>query len=409
MCCRPNVKALSNRFLFWVHQAVHRFILNAVILSRRRPSFPFRCTILGSSYGIAIFHDSQSSMQLSRKRPFRKTIASEGDTVIVSFGKNDTMIVKLLRDDTTQLKFGALKHNDVIGKPYGSRIKTSRGHVHVLALDPTIWSASLPHRTQIIYPTDASMIVGRLDLVPGSRVMEAGTGSGALTHALAQAVWPTGCVRTFDFHQERVNRAKMEFEEHEIADIVQVEQLDVLTEGFPTVGSPYNPDGVHAVMIDFPEPWVVIPRLSDCFSTSGGRICIFSPCIEQVQKSCDALRSSNFTDVEVMECVQRTYDFVHTVLNVPNLGQCDAQSLLNGTYVYKRTKTEPTEVSTDGDRVEDEKKPKPSFDRHLLPPPPKYVTSTRNAAQDEKSKSSQHADGSWEAYPKVSVFPFLKH
>ncbi|VDK88017.1 unnamed protein product [Dibothriocephalus latus] len=326
-------------------------------------------------------------MQPPRKRPFRKTIASEGDTVIISFGKNDTMIMRLLRGDITQLKFGALKHNDVIGKPYGSRINTSRGHVYLLALDPALWSASLPHRTQIIYPTDASMIVGRLDLVPGSRVMEAGTGSGALTHALAQAVWPTGCVRTFDFHQERVNRARVEFEQHEIADIVHVEQLDVLTEGFPTVGSPYNPEGVHAVMIDLPEPWVVIPRLSDCFTTSGGRVCIFSPCIEQVQKSCDALRASNFADIEVLECVQRTYDFVHTVLN--------------------KSKVEPAEVPRDGDQIEDEKKPKPFFDRHLFPPPPKYVTSTRNAVRDERSKGMQHADGSWEAYPKVSALFFF--
>ncbi|VDN98802.1 unnamed protein product [Rodentolepis nana] len=86
------------------------------------------------------------------------------------------------------------------------------GRMTVLALDPAIWALSLPHRTQIIYPTDASMIVGQLDLVPGSRVLEAGTGSGALTHALAQAVWPSGHVSTFDFHEERMERARAEFE-----------------------------------------------------------------------------------------------------------------------------------------------------------------------------------------------------
>lgn len=93
-----------------------------------------------------------------------------------------------------------------------TQITTSIGRVVILALDPIIWSFSLPHRTQIIYPPDASMIVGQLDLVPGSRVLEAGTGSGALTHALAQAVWPNGRVSTFDFHEERVKRAREEFE-----------------------------------------------------------------------------------------------------------------------------------------------------------------------------------------------------
>ncbi|VDM32748.1 unnamed protein product [Hydatigera taeniaeformis] len=259
------------------------------------------------------------------KRPFRKNIAAEGDTVIVTYCKNEIQLIKLRRGATTQNKCGAIKHNDVIGKPYGSRIATSVGRVVILALDPAIWAISVPHRTQIIYPIDASMIVGQLDLVPGCRVLEAGTGSGALTHALAQAVWPTGHVFTFDFHQERVGRAIMEFEvrtsEHGLKDVVSVEHRDVLSDGFPEAGSPLNPDGCHAIMIDLPEPWIVIPTIAKCFTSSGGRVCVFSPCIEQVQKTCTNLRSAGFSDIEVIECISRNYDPVHTVLNVPNLGE----------------------------------------------------------------------------------------
>lgn len=57
------------------------------------------------------------------------------------------------------------------------------------------------------------------------------------------------------------------------------------------------------------------------FIILGGRVCVFSPCIEQVQKSCDNLRSAGFTHIEVLECVSRNYDFVHSVLNVPNFGK----------------------------------------------------------------------------------------
>lgn len=92
------------------------------------------------------------------------------------------------------------------------QISTSCGHVHILPFDAVLWSHSLPHRTQIIYPPDASVIVGGLDLVPGKRVLEAGTGSGSLTHFLAQAVWPSGRVRSFEFHVGRVDRATQEFE-----------------------------------------------------------------------------------------------------------------------------------------------------------------------------------------------------
>ena len=43
-------------------------------------------------------------------------------------------------------------------------------------------------------------------------VLESGTGSGSLTHALARAISPTGHVHTFDFHQQRADEAAAEFE-----------------------------------------------------------------------------------------------------------------------------------------------------------------------------------------------------
>lgn len=57
------------------------------------------------------------------------------------------------------------------------------------------------------------------------------------------------------------------------------------------------------------------------FSYLGGRMCAFSPCIEQVQRTCDNLRSSGFSNIEVLECVSRNYDFVHSILSVPNFGK----------------------------------------------------------------------------------------
>lgn len=48
-------------------------------------------------------------------------------------------------------------------------------------------------------------------------VLESGTGSGSLTHALARAVSPTGHVHTFDFHEQRATEAAVEFERYEMS------------------------------------------------------------------------------------------------------------------------------------------------------------------------------------------------
>ena len=59
--------------------------------------------------------------------------------------------------------------------------------------------------------------------------------------------------------------------------------------------------------MDLPRPWVVIPSVHDAL-IGNGKFCGFSPCIEQVQKTCEALRSFGFMDIYTIEVLNRPYD-----------------------------------------------------------------------------------------------------
>ena len=72
----------------------------------------------------------------------------------------------------------------------------------------------------------------RLCLVPGSKVVESGTGSGSLSVSLAKAIIPEGNLYTFEFNESRVVKAKEDFERLGIAENVTVTHRDVLSEGF---------------------------------------------------------------------------------------------------------------------------------------------------------------------------------
>ena len=103
-----------------------------------------------------------------------RDIISEGDTVILHLGSNNMSTLQIKKDSSYQTKYGCLRHNDIIGKQFGSKVKCPKGYIYALRPTPELWTINLPHRTQILYATDISMVIMQLDLKPGSIVVESG-------------------------------------------------------------------------------------------------------------------------------------------------------------------------------------------------------------------------------------------
>jgi len=103
-----------------------------------------------------------------------KDIIEYGDTVIIYMGYDNMIQFRVEKKATHQTKFGAVKHDSLVGRRFGCKLSCSRGYVYVLHPTPELWTINLPHRTQILYSTDISMITTQLDLKPGSIVIEAG-------------------------------------------------------------------------------------------------------------------------------------------------------------------------------------------------------------------------------------------
>ena len=101
-------------------------------------------------------------------------VIENGDTVILYFGFDNMQQILLKSSQVHQTKYGALKHDDLIGKRYGDKVSCSKGWVFVLKATPELWTLTLPHRTQILYACDISTITMQLDLRPGSIVIESG-------------------------------------------------------------------------------------------------------------------------------------------------------------------------------------------------------------------------------------------
>ncbi|KAJ7345217.1 hypothetical protein JRQ81_001167 [Phrynocephalus forsythii] len=247
---------------------------------------------------------------------YEKTI-KEGDTVIIFLGHESMFPVKVQDGGKTQTKYGVIRHStDLIGKQYGSKVTCSKGGwVYVLHPTPELWTLNLPHRTQILYSTDISLITMMLELKPGSVVCESGTGSGSLSHAIIRTIAPTGHLYTVEFHQQRAEKATEEFREHKVDHLVTVKNQDVCKNGFGVTGV------ADAVFLDIPSPWEAIGHAKEALKCEGGRICSFSPCIEQVQRTCLALQEHGFTEINTSEILLRVYNVKTISLQIPDLGR----------------------------------------------------------------------------------------
>ncbi len=71
---------------------------------------------------------------------------------------------------------GVINHKDVVGKEYGSTIKTNKGK-YIYLLEPTIHDYIMKSQrsTQIVYPKDLGYIAARTGLQSGQKVVEIGT------------------------------------------------------------------------------------------------------------------------------------------------------------------------------------------------------------------------------------------
>ncbi|KAI8069509.1 tRNA methyltransferase complex GCD14 subunit-domain-containing protein [Gongronella butleri] len=223
------------------------------------------------------------------------------------YHRDNQVAVTIKAGEELNNRFGAFMHDDIIGKEYGSRIvsRNAKGYIYVLHPTPELWTMVVPHRTQILYLPDISFISLYLDMKPGSHVLECGTGSGSFSHSIARTVAPHGKLYTFEYHGNRAMTARNEFEAHGLGDIITLEHRDVCKNGFGLK------DAVNCAFLDLPAPWEAIGSAKEAFKQHRtGKICTFSPCIEQVSRSVQALYDHGFVDITMFECLMREHNTV---------------------------------------------------------------------------------------------------
>jgi len=221
----------------------------------------------------------------------------EGEYVLLYLDQRRTYLVKVESGKTFHTHKGFVKLDDLIGKDYGSTIASSLG-VRFTILKPLLrdYVMKSARRTQIIYPKDIALIILFSGIGPGSRVVEAGTGTGALTTALAHYVKPDGRVYSYEVRGEFIETAEKNLRRAGLTPFVELKNKDITTG--------IDEDEVDAVILDMATPWLVVPHAYKSLKPCGTLVS-FSPTIDQTIKTVEALKENGFIDIETVECLMR--------------------------------------------------------------------------------------------------------
>ena len=201
---------------------------------------------------------------------------------------------------------GAVAHDEVIGLPEGSVVKSTNGDAF-LVLRPLLvdYVMSMPRGAQVIYPKDAAQIVHEGDIFPGARVLEAGAGSGAMTCSLLRAVGPDGEVISYEVradHAEHAQRNVATFFGQD-PDNWRLIISDVVDSDLPEAS-------VDRAVLDMLAPWDVLDAVARML-VPGGVLIIYVATVTQLSTIVEALRERQcWTEPRSWETLQRGWNVV---------------------------------------------------------------------------------------------------
>jgi tRNA (adenine57-N1/adenine58-N1)-methyltransferase catalytic subunit len=227
------------------------------------------------------------------------THAQIGDLAQLAGVNHKNFIIQLEAGKTFHTHRGKVAHDDLIGQPWGSQVFSHTGSPFFLLQPPlSEMLRGIKRNTQILYPKDIGFILVMMGIGPGQQIVEAGTGSGALSTAFAYAIGPQGHLTTYEARPEMMQMAKNNLEKVGLSERVSFNLRDI-RDGFDVTNA-------DALFLDLPNPFDYIDQVRSALKPGGFFGCIL-PTVNQVSLILGALQRNRFAFIDVCEVLLRFY------------------------------------------------------------------------------------------------------
>jgi len=230
------------------------------------------------------------------------TMFKENDLAMLIDNKGRRYIFKLKENGSFSSHLGIIAHKELIGKEEGEIIKSQLGAEYLL-LQPLYkdFIVKMPRGAQVIYPKDVATIIVWADIFPGAKVVEAGTGSAALTIALLRAIGNDGQLISYEIREDFLKKAMKNIETF-------MSLPKNLTVKCKDIYAGIDEDNLDRVVLDLPEPWRVLPFTENAMKM-GGVLLALVPTTIQVQRFVEELEKTKyFYCIEIYETMLRYWN-----------------------------------------------------------------------------------------------------
>jgi tRNA (adenine57-N1/adenine58-N1)-methyltransferase catalytic subunit len=231
--------------------------------------------------------------------PAGRGVLTAGETVIMIDSKHRLYMVTLHPGGKYSYHGGTVNFDDIIGQEEGLVLNSSHHH-SLVVFRPSLaqYVVKMPRGAQVIYPKDLGAIVMAADIFPGAVVLEAGTGSGALTMALLRAVGAEGRVISEEIREDFARRAAANIRRF----MGETPNLEIRMRD---IYDGLDVDRVDRIVLDLPEPWRIVDGVAKALRP-GGYLASYLPTVLQVKQLVDSLsRQGEFALVDTLEILER--------------------------------------------------------------------------------------------------------
>jgi tRNA (adenine57-N1/adenine58-N1)-methyltransferase len=223
-----------------------------------------------------------------------------GEFILLYHSDRMKFLIPVQERGTFSTHRGQIDFAQIQARDFGDWVETQYGTKFYI-LKPTLADLALKVKrtTTIVYPKDTGYMLLQTMIFPGARVIEVGSGSGALTAILASFVRPEGRVYSYERRPEFSANARENVRRYGLEQFCEFFVSDPVEQGFLQ-------NEVDAVFLDVPEPWTLVPAARRSLK-SGYPLAGLIPTFEQLRRFVAALNGEGFVRIRAKEILERGY------------------------------------------------------------------------------------------------------